>query len=71
MCWVYLLKNKFEAFQKFKKIYVRIEKTANTRIGTLHSNKKGSVLQMNSKPIFANMESNIKLLFLTTHNKMA
>ena len=36
MCWVYLLKTKFEAFQTFKKFYAWIENQAQAHIGTFH-----------------------------------
>lgn len=41
MCWVYLLKNKFECFEKFKEFYVMIDKESHTHIGTLHSDNGG------------------------------
>ena len=35
MCWVYLLKNKFDAFQTFKNFHAWIENDAQTHIGSL------------------------------------
>ena len=37
MCWVYLLKTKFEAFQTFKNFHAWIENQAQARIGTFRS----------------------------------
>ena len=37
MCWVYLLKTKFEAFQTFKNFHAWINNQAQTRIGTFRS----------------------------------
>ena len=34
MCWVYLLKNKSDAFQKFKNFHAWIENDAKTHIGS-------------------------------------
>ena len=44
MCWVYLLKNKFEYFEKFKEFHVMIEKEAHTHIGTINSNNGGEYI---------------------------
>jgi len=41
ICWLYLLKNKFDYFKKFKKFHVMIEKEANTHIGTLNFDNGG------------------------------
>ena len=38
MCWVYLLKTKFEAFQTFKDFHARRENQAQARIVTFRSN---------------------------------
>ena len=35
MCWVYLLKTKYEAFQTFKDFHAWIENQAQSHIGTL------------------------------------
>ena len=35
MCWVYLLKDKSEAFETFKKFHVWIQNEAQTKIGIL------------------------------------
>ena len=34
ICWVYLLKTKYEAFQTFKNFHAWIENQAQARIGT-------------------------------------
>jgi transposase InsO family protein len=36
MCWVYLLKDKSQAFETFKKFHVWIQNEAQTRIGSLY-----------------------------------
>ena len=36
MCWVYILKNKFDAFETFKDFHAWIENDAHTHIGSLH-----------------------------------
>ena len=41
MCWVYLLKNKSQAFETFKKFHIWIENEAQSHIGTLHTNNEG------------------------------
>ena len=41
MCWVYLLKNKSEAFETLIFFYVWIENEAQTKIGTLCTNNGG------------------------------
>ena len=35
MCWVYLLKNKYDAFQRFKNFHACIENDAQSNIGSL------------------------------------
>ena len=35
MCWVYLLKNKYDAFQKFKNFHAWIENDLQTHNGSL------------------------------------
>ena len=37
MCWVYLLKTKYEAFQTFKNFHKWIENQAQAHIGTFRS----------------------------------
>ena len=37
MCWVYLLKNKYDSFQTFKNFHAWIEKDAQTYIGSLRT----------------------------------
>ena len=37
MCWVYLLKTKYEAFQTFNSFHAWIENQAQARIGTFRS----------------------------------
>ena len=41
MCWVYLLKDKSQAFETFKKLHVWIQNEAQTKIGTLHIDNGG------------------------------
>jgi len=38
MCWVYLLKNKPEAFQTFKNFHAWIENDAQYHIASIHNN---------------------------------
>lgn len=38
MCWVYLLTNKYEAFQTFKIFHAWIKNDAQSHIGYLHTN---------------------------------
>ena len=37
MCWVYLLKNKYDAFQTFKNFRTCIENDAQSHIGSIHT----------------------------------
>ena len=38
MCWVYLLKNKSEAFETFKNFHAWIENDAQSHIGSINTN---------------------------------
>ena len=49
MCWVYLLKKKFEYFEKFKQFHVKIEKETHTHIGILCSDNVGEYTSVEFK----------------------
>jgi hypothetical protein len=41
MCWVYLLKHKYQEFETFKNVHVWIENEAQFHIVSLHTNNGG------------------------------
>ena len=51
MCWIYLLKNKSDAFQTFKNFHAWIENDAQTHISSLHTDNGKNTLQRIFKTI--------------------
>lgn len=47
MCWVYLLKNKFDSFHTFKNFHTWIENDAQSHIGSICTDNGKNTLQMN------------------------
>jgi hypothetical protein len=70
MCWVYLLKDKSQAFETFKNFHVWIQNEAQSCIGSLALIMEENIHLMNLKSTFANMGSNIKPQFHTIPNRM-
>jgi hypothetical protein len=70
MCWVYLLKDKSQAFETFKNFHVWIQNEAQSRIGSLRIDNGREYTLMNLKVTFTNMGLNTKQEFHTILNKM-
>ena len=70
MRWIYLLKNKFDAFQTFKNFHTWIEMMHNLILDLFALIMEKNTHQMNLKTIFTNMGSNIKQLCLIIPNRM-
>ena len=49
MCWVYILKNKYEAFETFKKFHAWIENNTWYHIGSTRTDNGNNILQSNIK----------------------
>jgi hypothetical protein len=70
MCWVYLLKDKSQAFETFKKFHVWIQNEAQSHIGSLHTDNGREYTSNEFENYLSNMGSNIKPQFHTILNIM-
>jgi hypothetical protein len=56
MTWVYFLKAKSEAFEKFTNFQHMVENATKEKVATLRTNNGGELLQLNSMIIVETME---------------
>jgi len=67
---VYLLKAKGEVFNKFKAYKALVENQTGMKIKTLRSDNGGEFVSKSLMTFCMNVESNVKQVHLTHHNKM-
>ena len=70
MCWVYLLSNKSQVFDVFKKFHLMIKNETQQNIGILKIDNGGEYTSHVFEQYSRTMESNIRLPYLITHNRM-
>ena len=71
MCWVYLLKAKYQAFDTFINFHLWIKNETQLNIGTLRTDNGGEYTSQDFEIICKKMVLEIKPLFHIIHNKMA
>jgi len=70
MCWVYLLKEKSQIFDMFKKFHLLITNEAQLNIGTIRTNNGGEYTYTPLKNICKRMESNTRPQYHIIHRNM-
>ena len=70
MCWVYLLKEKAQAFNTFKNFHLWIKNETQLNIGTLRSDNGGEYTSKDFDKYLQEMVLSIKQVFIITHSRM-